>query len=228
MGSNLLQFFRNIINIFPIKIMIILIITFLLFVYKFTDIVTNDDIFVPENRYELEMMIQDDNISLGSIDIRNITDLSRLFYLYPRDNYSGIEKWNVSHVKNMSEMFKNTAKFYGGISNWDVSNVENMMFMFAYSNFNDNLSSWNVSNVKDMSYMFARTMRYNQPLDRWNVYNVDNMDYMFSYADCFNQNLDKWHVNNNVSVTEIFTGSIVKHIPEWYYIITYNSTAEDE
>lgn len=203
MGSNLLQFFRNIINIFPIKIMIILIITFLLFVYKLTDIVTNDDIFVPENRYELEMMIQDDNISLGSIDIRNITDLSRLFYLYPRDNYSGIEKWNVSHVKNMSEMFKNTAKFYGSISNWDVSNVENMMFMFAYSNFNDNLSSWNVSNVKDMSYMF-------------------------SYADCFNQNLDKWHVNNNVSVTEIFTGSIVKHIPEWYYIITYNSTAEDE
>lgn len=203
MGSNLLQFFRNIINIFPIKIMIILIITFLLFVYKLTDIVTNDDIFVPENRYELEMMIQDDNIPLGSIDIRNITDLSRLFYLYPRDNYSGIEKWNVSHVKNMSEMFKNTAKFYGGISNWDVSNVENMMFMFAYSNFNDNLSSWNVSNVKDMSYMF-------------------------SYTDCFNQNLDKWHVNNNVSVTEIFTGSIVKHIPEWYYIITYNSTAEDE
>lgn len=52
MGSNLLQFFRNIINIFPIKIMIILIITFLLFVYKLTDIVTNDDIFVPENRYE--------------------------------------------------------------------------------------------------------------------------------------------------------------------------------
>lgn len=100
---------------------------------------------MPESRYELEMLIQNKNIPLGSIDIRNIDDLSRLFYLYPRDNYSGIEKWNVSHVKNMSEMFKNTAKFYGGISNWDVSNVENMMFMFAYSNFNDNLSGWNVS-----------------------------------------------------------------------------------
>ena len=72
---------------------------------------------MPESRYELEMLIQNKNIPLGSIDIRNIDDLSRLFYLYPRDNYSGIEKWNVSQVKDMSEMFKNTGMFYGGISN---------------------------------------------------------------------------------------------------------------
>lgn len=205
MGSNLLQFFRNIINIFPIKIMIILIITFLLFVYKLTDIVTNDDVFVPENRYELEMMIQDDNISLGSIDIRNITDLSRLFYLYPRDNYSGIEKWNVSHVKNMSEMFKNTAKFYGGISNWDVSNVENMMFMFAYSNFNDNLSSWNVSNVKDMSYMFSYTEK------------VINMRGMFYEAAAFNQDISSWNTEKAEDMYDMFYGSLLAHNPpEWY------------
>ena len=70
--------------------MILLIIIFLLFLYKLINIVITNDIFVPESRYELEMLIQNKNIPLGSIDIRNIDDLSRLFYLYPRDNYSGI------------------------------------------------------------------------------------------------------------------------------------------
>ena len=194
MGSNLLQFFRNIINIFPIKNMIILIITFLLFVYKLTDIVTNDDIFVPENRYELEMMIQDDNIPLGSIDIRNITDLSRLFYLYPRDNYSGIEKWNVSHVKNMSEMFKNTAKFYGGISNWDVSNVENMEGMFYGAGIiNADLSFWDISKVKNMQYMFAYTTLISK------------------------EKVNNWKVSDDVKYYGIFRGTKLEHTPpDWF------------
>ena len=82
-----------------------LIIIFLLFLYKLINIVITNDIFVPESRYELEMLIQNKNIPLGSIDIRNIDDLSRLFYLYPRKDYSGIEKWDVSHVKDMTDMF---------------------------------------------------------------------------------------------------------------------------
>ena len=60
---------------------------------------------MPESRYELEMLIQNKNIPLGSIDIRNIDNLSRLFYLYPRKDYSGIEKWDVSYVKDMTDMF---------------------------------------------------------------------------------------------------------------------------
>lgn len=105
MVSNLLQFFKNILNIFPKKIIILLIIIFLLFLYKLINIVITNDIFVPESRYELEMLIQNKNIPLGSIDIRNIDNLSRLFYLYPRKDYSGIEKWDVSHVKDMTDMF---------------------------------------------------------------------------------------------------------------------------
>lgn len=179
MGSNLLQFFRNIINIFPIIIMIILIITFLLFVYKLTDIVTNDDIFVPENIYELEMMIQDDNIPLGSIDIRNITDLSRLFYLYPRDNYSGIEKWNVSHVKNMSEMFKNTAKFYGGISNWDISKVKNMQYMFTYTTLisKEKVNNWKVSDDVKYYGIFRDTKLEHTPPDWFKLKNEFEIKY---------------------------------------------------
>ena len=117
MVSTLLEIFKDMINSLLKQNKILLIIIFLLFLYKLINIVITNDIFVPESRYELEMLIQNKNIPLGSIDIRNIDDLSRLFYLYPRDNYSGIEKWNVSHVKDMSEMFKNTGMFYGGISN---------------------------------------------------------------------------------------------------------------
>ena len=117
MGSTLLEIFKDMINSLLKQNKIVLIIIFLLFLYKLINIVITNDIFVPESRYELEMLIQNKNIPLGSIDIRNIDDLSRLFYLYPRKNYSGIEKWDVSHVKNMSEMFKNTGMFYGGISN---------------------------------------------------------------------------------------------------------------
>ena len=117
MVSTLLEIFKDMINSLLKQNKILLIIIFLLFLYKLINIVITNDIFVPESRYELEMLIQNKNIPLGSIDIRNIDDLSRLFYLYPRKNYSGIEKWDVSHVKNMSEMFKNTGMFYGGISN---------------------------------------------------------------------------------------------------------------
>lgn len=144
MGSTLLEIFKDMINSLLKQNKIVLIIIFLSILYLIKSVITYGT-YVPDDRIELEILLKDESISLENIDIRKIDNLSRLFYLYPRKDYSGIEKWDVSPVKDMSEMFKNTGMFYGGISNWDVSNVENMMFMFAYSNFNDNLSGWNVS-----------------------------------------------------------------------------------
>ncbi|WP_201798951.1 BspA family leucine-rich repeat surface protein, partial [Helicobacter trogontum] len=83
-----------------------------------------------------------------------------------REDFSGIEKWNVSNVKNMSAMFLNATSF------------------------NQPLDSWNVSKVKDMNSMFAGAKSFNQPLDSWNVSKVTNMNNMFAYTTSFNQPLD--------------------------------------
>ena len=40
------------------------------------------------------------------------------------------ETWNVSNVKNMSNMFYGCKSFNQDISSWDVSNVTNMGSMF--------------------------------------------------------------------------------------------------
>ena len=52
-------------------------------------------------------------------------------YLFQNTNFNGnISKWNVSNVKDMSNMFSGCESFNYDISNWDVSNVKNMHHMF--------------------------------------------------------------------------------------------------
>ena len=64
----------------------------------------------------------------------------------------------------MSKLFEeSTRDNFTGIENWDVSNVTNMILMFhEVANFNENISRWNVSNVKDMTYMFSYAESFNQ------------------------------------------------------------------
>lgn len=104
MGSTLLEIFKDMINSLLKQNKIVLIIIFLSILYLIKSVITYGT-YVPDDRIELEILLKDESISLENIDIRKIDNLSRLFYLYPRDNYSGIEKWDVSHVKNMTDMF---------------------------------------------------------------------------------------------------------------------------
>lgn len=128
--------------------------------------------YVPDDRIELEILLKDESISLENIDIRKIDNLSRLFYLYPRKDYSGIEKWDVSHVKNMSEMFKNTGMFYGAgridadLNLWDISKVKNMQYMFAYTDdiSKKQVNNWKVSNdVKNYGMFRGTELEKNPP-----------------------------------------------------------------
>ena len=118
----------------------------------------------PKDRNELKELIKKlirkrgKNADLNDIDTSKITDMSNLFshsnFGGDISNFNGdISNWDVSNVKNMECMFRNS-KFNGDISNWDVSNVENMNWMFNSSNFNGDISKWDVSNIKDMDYMF--------------------------------------------------------------------------
>ena len=151
--------------------------------------------YKPQNKEELKKLVDDQSIYLGDIDTSLITDMSFLFEDTEREDFSGIEKWDVSKVENMSWMFKNANAFNQPIGNWDVSGVESMSHMFyGAKSFNQPLEKWDVSNVKDMFHMFFWAERFNQPLDSWDVSNVRIMSHMFCNAKSFNQPLNSWNV----------------------------------
>ena len=121
--------------------------------------------FLPKTKSELKALVNDSKVNLGEIDTSLITDMSELFRESSRKDFSGIETWNVSKVKDMSYMF------------------------YEAESFNHPLNDWDVSKVKDMSWMFASCPKFNKPLDDWNTSNVEKMIGMFSWAEKFNQNI---------------------------------------
>ena len=53
------------------------------------------------------------------------------------EKYGTIEKWDTSFIVDMSELFYDKRYFNDNINNWNVSNVKNMTNMFCRaSNFN--------------------------------------------------------------------------------------------
>ena len=144
----------------------------------------------------MRMVRYGNNCSLDDIELEQLTDLSALFV--NKDNtdilckFNGnISNWNVSNVKDMSEMFEGS-QFNKDISNWDVGNVENMSMMFAGSQFNGDISNWNVRNVENMSGMFAGS-QFNGDISKWDVGNVRDMIWMFAGSQ-FNGDISKWKV----------------------------------
>lgn len=152
--------------------------------------------YKPENKTELQTLVNDENINLGNIDTSLISDMSELFKNSKRKDFNGIETWNVSNVKDMSFMFANCIYFNQPLYKWDTSNAENMSNMFnKASSFNQNINSWNVSNVKNMNSLFRNARSFNQPLNKWNTSNTESMNYMFDGAYLFNQDLNNWNVD---------------------------------
>jgi antitoxin component YwqK of YwqJK toxin-antitoxin module len=113
-----------------------------------------------------------------------------------------ISKWDVSKVKDMSEMFR-TTYFNGDISEWDTSNVENMSMMFFNSKFDGDISKWNVSKVKDMSEMF-RASDFNGDISKWNVSKVKDMSHMFKDSK-FDGDISNWGITNNTQTSDMKT-----------------------
>ena len=93
----------------------------------------------------------------------------------------------------MSELFyKIRREDFSGIESWDVSSVTNMNSMFAYcKNFNQPLNNWDVSSVTDMSYMFRGCENFNQPLNNWNVSSATGM-WMFIGCKINDENKPKF------------------------------------
>ena len=82
------------------------------------------------------------------------------------------------------------SKFTGkhtDVSVWDVSNVKNMSNMFTYSYFNSNISDWDVSNVTDMCRMFYYNKEFNQNISNWVINDNCDTDKMFYFCPIKNE-----------------------------------------
>ncbi|OBV29474.1 hypothetical protein BKN38_02340 [Helicobacter sp. CLO-3] len=152
--------------------------------------------YTPKTKEELQNLARDEGIYLGDIDTSHITDMRMLFWGSERKDFSGIERWDVSNVRDMSGMFFRAESFSHPLESWDVSRVENMSRMFAVAeSFNQPLSSWDVSSVRDMSEMFYA-------------------------ARSFSQNLDSWQVKEGADIRGAFKHSGMSALPKWLESLT--------
>lgn len=130
----------------------------------------------------------------------------------------GMDKWDVSGVTDMSEMFRHSKLFNEDISSWDVSNVTDMSSMFGSAEkFNQPIGSWNVSKVTNMHMLFYRAKKFNQDIGSWKVQNVTNMRAMFDEAELFDQDISSWDVSKVENMEYMFmnTVSFNQNIGSW-------------
>ena len=144
---------------------------------------------------------------INNWNVSNVKDMSEMFYNASVFN-NPLNDWNVSSVKDMSEMFYEATLFNSPLDNWNVSSVEKMINMFGYAkNFNSPLNTWNIANCTDLYAMFSNASLFNQKLNNWNTSNVTDFSKMFEGAKSFNQDLSDWKIKEDASVGSIFSES---------------------
>lgn len=103
----------------------------------------------PSSLEELKALVENPRVKLSKIDVSKVESFEGLFKNSTRTDFSGIEKWDVSHVTNMRQMFYNCKNFNADISKWKVSNVSAMAQMFYNcKEFSQDLHSWDMSGMK--------------------------------------------------------------------------------
>ncbi|MEI0445436.1 BspA family leucine-rich repeat surface protein [Brachyspira intermedia] len=127
--------------------------------------------YKPQTKDELKELVKDENIYLGDIDTSLITDMSALFLNNIREDFSGIETWDVSHVTSMGGMFKNTVNFNHNINNWNVSNVRRIAHMFnGTESFNYSIENWIINEGCSIWEFFSGASSFKDTKSILNIY----------------------------------------------------------
>lgn len=109
--------------------------------------------------------------------------LADLCFAYIDAPYIDVEKFNVSRIADMSQMFYNCKNIHSlAVSAWDTENATNMAYMFSdCPKLKDiDISLWDTSNVTDMSFMFAYDESLEEvDLSSLNLTKVTDMSFMF-------------------------------------------------
>ena len=81
--------------------------------------------------------------------------------------------WDVSRVKDFSELFNIFSDWNVDISKWDTSSATSMRAMFYHSDaFSKTLLGWDTSKVTDMSEMFRGADVFSKGIDTWDTSRV--------------------------------------------------------
>lgn len=137
--------------------------------------------FGPDTGYEPPVIILN--------EVRNLneqTDEPQRFKATDSNIRDAVEEWCDNKQKAL--------KKYGDINTWDVTEVRDMSELFAEQKyFNDKITRWVPKNVTDMSAMFQDNATFNQDLNNWDVGCVTNMNNIFGTATAFKfENVKEW------------------------------------
>lgn len=161
--------------------------------------------FSPKHRNDLMELCNNPQVYLGDIDTSKITDMSGLFEDSEREDFSGIENWDVSNVENMSYMFCNS-KFDHDLSKWKLSSLRDASHMFKGSLFSGDLSSW----------------------EKWMSFDKINLDGIAENAVCF-EIPKNWNLSEEKFLTAIHSSICGSHKEGyWPDLISDNEDAVQE
>ncbi|MEO9893799.1 BspA family leucine-rich repeat surface protein [Aurantibacter sp.] len=148
------------------------------------------------------------NLKLNAIDSPNLSTVFSANYMFYRCySFNGApsdSNWDVSKITSMYFMFADS-NFNQDISTWNVSNVTNMASMFQGTNFKYDINNWDVSNVRSMASMFSNS-QFNEDISSWDVSRVQDMNYMF-FNTYFNHDISGWDVSDVRNMTYMFNNS---------------------
>jgi Mycoplasma protein of unknown function, DUF285 len=128
------------------------------------------------------------NLCKKTILIKEWSQWPKSFSIQPRIKIYAVEKYCKQEAGAREEL----ACTYGyPIDKWDVSHIMDMSKVFwGMDTFNEYIGSWDVSSVTTMRDMFHGAGRFNQDIGSWDVCRVTNMSCMFRSASFLTKTLD--------------------------------------
>ena len=178
----------------------------------------------PDCSYLFFLYTQAVYLDMSNFITDDVVNMERMFYQTGYTMQSaipfkivGLDKWNVSKVTTMENMFQyagRSAKSWdiGDLSKWKTNSLVNMKEIFYYCAYNAdrvdiNIGTWNVSNVTNMRgtfVAFGQNAKYWSigNLSNWDTRNVTNMESLFLYAG---QQATTW---NSIGTLKVYADNI--------------------